>query len=385
MTILFFEPRCQSLFGAQKSMLILARGLAMRGVNVVVTTTDRGVLADAAQNLGLRVKIVPTTVRLNKFGGGLVKAGILTKMLALLDLLKLYIWSYLWLTQTRPDVVYFNNDRALLYMAIPAYLARLKSVFYVRGCWRSRIGAFLALRFVDRIILIAEGVRSYFTPRELNRHSKMFQTLPTGFDQVRILSDDERLECRKALGLSGKKVALVVGSISPRKGQMHIVECFAEVKQTVPEAMLIIVGDVAHGEEGYLEKVRGRVKELKIQDVRFVGYDPDPSRWMQASDLTLLYSEAEGLPRSVIEALINGCPVVAKDVGGVKEILTDDLLGKCVEDKQQLISAALDILRDGRSGNFSARRARSECMAERFSMDAYVGGFERIVAELVKC
>ena len=138
-----------------------------------------------------------------------------------------------------------------------------------------------------------------------------------------------------------------------------------------PEWELDLVGD------GPLEaKMRGLAEELGIAGrVRFAGYQPDPAARLAAAQVFVLASRSEGFPRSVLEALRAGLPVVASDVGGVREAVEAGRNGLLVPPgRREALAAALESLledaglrvRMGQAGRAAYEaRFRAERMIEK--------------------
>lgn len=117
-----------------------------------------------------------------------------------------------------------------------------------------------------------------------------------------------------------------VGRIEAQKGYTYLLEACARVAQSNRNLFTLeIVG------KGPLEEeLRGQAKTLGISDlVRLRGFVPWGSellKILQSSDLFVLPSITEGMPRAAIEAMACGLPVIASAVGGVPEILSSEYL-----------------------------------------------------------
>jgi glycosyltransferase involved in cell wall biosynthesis len=78
------------------------------------------------------------------------------------------------------------------------------------------------------------------------------------------------------------------------------------------------------GDGPLAEKTQARARELGFAGrVRLSGYTPDPAPLYAAAQVFVLSSRSEGFPRSILEAMRAGLPVIASDVGGVAEAVSD--------------------------------------------------------------
>ncbi|MGY6411711.1 MAG: glycosyltransferase family 4 protein [Alkalilacustris sp.] len=125
----------------------------------------------------------------------------------------------------------------------------------------------------------------------------------------------------------GKHV-LFVGRLAAVKGVPLLLEAFARVRATNPEARLTLVGD---GPDR--TKLEGRAAGLGLTDaVRFTGYlDQDKvAAALAEADMLVLPSFSEGLPVVLMEALASRIPVIATQVAGVAELVRDGETGLLV-------------------------------------------------------
>jgi glycosyltransferase involved in cell wall biosynthesis len=127
-----------------------------------------------------------------------------------------------------------------------------------------------------------------------------------------------------------------------------------------------------------LERTRRLAVSLGVAErVHFLGYQPDPERVLARAQVFVLSSRSEGLPRSVLEAMRAGLPVVASGVGGVPEAVSDGETGLLVPPGRPAeLAAALRRVLDDRS-----LRVRLGAEARLAYEDRF--GIERVVSETV--
>jgi len=150
---------------------------------------------------------------------------------------------------------------------------------------------------------------------------------------------------RQALGIGTAPVLLTVGNLQPHKGQRLVIDALAALRRRHADAVALVVGE---GPD--LPALQAQATALGLSDaVRFVGVVPNQelSRWYSAADVLVLASSREGWPNVLLEAMACGTPVVASDVGGVREIVHNVVAGRVVSqpDGQSLADALVDVLR----------------------------------------
>lgn len=126
---------------------------------------------------------------------------------------------------------------------------------------------------------------------------------------------------RNELGLSASdSLFLAVAEFTPNKRHQDMVRAFAQLNRR--EAHLVFAGV---GDQEVIKEVQKLVSQLGIEkQVHFLGYRRDIAALMRASVATLLTSEREGLPRSVMEALCLEIPVIGTDIRGIRDLVGKD-------------------------------------------------------------
>jgi glycosyltransferase involved in cell wall biosynthesis len=140
------------------------------------------------------------------------------------------------------------------------------------------------------------------------------------------------------------KMVLVMGTIEQRKAQTRIAQALARVADEHPEWELVFVGDT---NSEYSRALRKYIRTVGLTDrCRTVPVESDTYRWYRGADLLLSASDMESLPRSMLEAMCFGVPVLAASVFGVPELLTDGETGFLFEpnDLDALVAALRRVL-----------------------------------------
>ncbi len=163
----------------------------------------------------------------------------------------------------------------------------------------------------------------------LNVHHN-FTTIHNGLDRERFadrLARRPRNEARNELGVSQDEIAiLIIGTVCERKGQLDLVEAFAEMsEQSASKTKCFIVGD-RPGD--YSERLKSAVQSLpdsKRSRVVIVPETSDTALYYSAADLFVCTSRVESFPRVILEAMMAGLPIVTTPVYGIAEQVREDV------------------------------------------------------------
>ena len=179
----------------------------------------------------------------------------------------------------------------------------------------------MVLPGVDRVVFVSKHDHEYYA-RRYPRLREKFIAIPNSID-VSAFSAIDRNTARSKFGMSeADLVVAYVGRLSPEKRLDRLLNAFSKVTRERQNAHLLIAGEGA--ERNRLEDM---VVSLGLMNVTFLGMltRHDVRTLMSCADVLALVSEFEGAPNVVLEALACGTPVVATDVGGIREVLADGL------------------------------------------------------------
>lgn len=174
------------------------------------------------------------------------------------------------------------------------------------------------------------------------------------------------------------------GRIGHRKGSFDIVK-LAERLVTIPSSnqpiQFYLFGD--GGEEK--EKLKGIVKEKRLENVNIEDWLDDYEQLLQESAIHLLPSYHEGLPLSVLETMSYGIPNIASNVGGLSEVIQDGVNGFLIEPgdivgMQEIITI---LLSDSQLRKDISVKSR-QTITENFSLSVYFDKWLKIYEQLGK-
>ena len=181
--------------------------------------------------------------------------------------------------------------------------------------------------------------------RKLGVSSEKLSVIPNGVDRERFHPKD-KATCRKELSLPPNgRIFVTVAHLGHRKGHHEVIHALAQLPEDV---RLVIVGGPAQG--GTFETIRSVAAKKGVEN-RLILTGPQPYHkiplYFNAADASVLASYREGCPNAVLESLACGTPVVATDVGAVRDILTEPEVGRIVPPREvePLRDALADVLK----------------------------------------
>jgi N-acetyl-alpha-D-glucosaminyl L-malate synthase BshA len=178
---------------------------------------------------------------------------------------------------------------------------------------------------------------------------------------------------RRQMCPPGTEALLVhMSNFRPVKRVDIVVEIFRRVRQHV-RARLLLIGDGP-----VRPAIEQQVEALGLQDhVVFVGEEHDPVRWLSIADLFLLPSAQESFGLAALEAMACEVPVISSNVGGLPEIVRDDVTGyACApDDVDQMAQRSVDLLHDKPRRESMGRTARDMVRTE-YCVDRIVPLYE---------
>ncbi len=188
----------------------------------------------------------------------------------------------------------------------------------------------VALAQANAVVFEAEATRRLYAPYAAEER---LITIPYGIELERIdaaRDPHRRAELRRALEIEpDARVVLCLGNVEPRKGQAPLAQAFARVAPEHPQALLVFVGATdAPWCAPYVAALRRYAESDTLGGrVRIEPVTQDPYPWHAAADLLVCASDLESLPRSILEAMAFGTPVLSTGIFGAAELVENGRTG----------------------------------------------------------
>lgn len=293
--------------------------------------------------------------------------------------------------QMRPDVVHTHTAKAGFVGRVAAWLARVPVRVHTfhghifHGYFGPRKTAFfqtlerLTARLTDRLIAVSPLLKEELATTYRIAPSEKIVVAPEGPDLSRYLQTPRHLGTfRSQFGLPPAAPLIgIVGRLVPIKNHALFLQAAQRVRQSLPEAHFVIIGD---GELREALSVQAQALGLGGA-VTFTGFLRDLCPVYSDLDLVVISSNNEGTPVSIIEALAAGVPVVSTAVGGVPDLLDGGRFGTLVPpgDADALASAMLAALNSPPTGHDDHRQR----VVEQFGIDRLVADLSTLYRDLL--
>lgn len=150
-----------------------------------------------------------------------------------------------------------------------------------------------------------------------------------------------------------------VGRLVEEKGIFELVKAFKSLVKDYPNAKLILIGGLLESERDHVSYQK-LVEDLKHPNIRYLGFRKDIPLVMKASNVFVLPSYREGLPRSIIEAMAMEKPIIATNIRGCREEVFPGENGYLVEKENtsELEKAMVSIIEDPLRAELYGKRSR---------------------------
>ncbi len=144
----------------------------------------------------------------------------------------------------------------------------------------------------------------------------------------KILPEEENQRKRQELGLETDDfVIIMIAELNENKNQIQLIKAMEVLKDKYPNIKALLVG-----EGPKLEELQQEVNNRGLnQKIHFLGFRTDINELINVSNIGVLLSYREGLPRNLMELMACEKQVLVTDIRGCRDIVSDNIIGKIVK------------------------------------------------------
>jgi glycosyltransferase involved in cell wall biosynthesis len=287
----------------------------------------------------------------------------------------------------RPDLLHSHCFHANLFARLLrlggarcGVISTIHNVY--EGPWPRMLAYRLTGRWADQTMAVSRVAADRFIAEGAVAAERMGVAV-NGIDTEQFAPDEmRRVATRMAMAAGESFVWLSAGRLTPAKDYPNLLRAFARVRDRRAEATLWIAGE---GSSAYAALLKAQARTLGVEEsVRWLGLRRDMAALLDGADGFVLGSAWEGMPLVLGEAMAMEKPVVATDVGGVRELTGELGVLAPAGDSAMLAAAMLGVMDkplDERRRLGAESRARIEAG---FGLDARVDEWEQLYHTVVE-
>ena len=306
--ILFIITRSDDIGGAQIHVRDLAVWLIKKNYKVTIVVGGSGYYIDHLRELGLKVitcKIMQKEINL---------------FADLISLFKLYFL----IKEIAPDLISIHSPKAgflirflRLFKLIPKCIFTAHGwVFSIPNKFKKKLYLFLETLLSsvpEKIITVCQSDLEIAKKYKVSKADNMI-CIHNGMPDIDNYKE-KQINSNQPIRL------IMTARFEPQKDHKLLIRSLSKIRKQNWHLTLLGKGELK-------KDIQNMCKDLQILNkVEFVGWTKNVPDFINQSDIFILTSKWEGFPRSILEAIRAGIPVIASDVGGISESVKNGING----------------------------------------------------------
>lgn len=370
------------MYGADKVLLELIKGLDSKEFEAHVILPNDGVLVEALRQVGAKVSVLDYPILRRKYFN---PKGIAD-----------YIRSYnfyakqiaLYAREHSIDMVH-NNTAAVLEGIYLKRKLKLPLIWHVHEIIvkPKAISDFINMlmgRYADKIVTVSQAVANHIKQSPFIKDSQV-EVIYNGVDNA-VYYPMDASSIREKFDIAQDALVIgMIGRVNAIKGQNDFIEAVEPLLEKNEQAVAFLAGGVFPGEEWRLDELDKRIASSSVvSQIHRIDYYDKTSELYNMFDIFVLPSiKPDSLPTVVLEAMACSKPVVGYNNGGIAEMVVDDKSGCLVKpNRPQELSNAISLLLDSSEKREKFGRVGYQRQKELFSLESYIKNFSEFYDNL---
>jgi len=320
---------------------------------------------------GTGIEFIPLNkLRYNRFSSGIV-----------LELHRLMKKKQIHVVRTHRYRSNLYGRLAAFFAGVPVIIASVHDNYRTDKRPKRRIMNRILSKITDKIVAVSEAVKEDIMRYDRIDPSKI-EVIPNGIDVERFNPEKKTTDIRKEFSLEEDDIVIgFIGRIVTAKGLEYLLDALPYLKGEFKSIKLLIVG-----EGSLVEELKERAKKNNIfNNILFTGKRRDIPEILASIDIFVMPSIAEGLPNALLEAMAMGKPIVTTEVGGIPEVIKNEINGLLVPPRnaESLVTAIKTFL-DNRHLAIKIGQRAKNYVEENLSIQTTTQKWESLYTVLLK-
>lgn len=281
----------------------------------------------------------------------------------------------------RPHVIHSHRYKEnMMAFAIKVFLRKVRLISTVHGRFEHQdglrqmilrlINAVILGRYFSSVVAVSQDLKDFLT-HDLHIPESRVRCVINGIKTVNHAKTDL---------MSGETIVIgSAGRLFPVKDYSLMIDAARDICRIKGNIRFVLAGD---GPE--MEDLRSKIRECGIEErFQLLGHVMDMEGFYRSIDIYLNTSKHEGMPVTILEAMTYGIPVIAPDVGGLKELISSGEEGFLVGERSgsAFANALIRLSEDKQSARTMGMNARRKIKRE-FSSKKMVQNYAALYASL---
>ena len=366
------------MYGADKVLLELIKGLNPQEFEAHVILPNDGVLVEALRQVGAQVSVLDYPILRRKY----------FNPKGILEYLKSYrrysqkIAQYV--RENGIDLVH-NNTTAVLEGIYLKRKVKLPLIWHVHEIIVkpkaiSDFINFLMGRYADKIVTVSNAVANHVKQSRYVKDDQV-QVIYNGVDNA-VYHEMDASAVREQFGIAQEALVIgMVGRVNAWKGQDDFLEAVTPILQANPKAVAFLAGSAFEGEEWRVDELEKAISDSPVAgQIKRIDYYSKTTELYNMFDIFVLPStNPDPLPTVVLESMACGKPVVGYRHGGVCEMVAEGTNGLLAAPNQPAeLSKAIEELANNTEKRAQFGKASVQRQKEFFSLESYIRNFSEL-------
>jgi glycosyltransferase involved in cell wall biosynthesis len=387
--ILIYEPYSIKVYGNTRYLIGIFKFVDRARFEPILAAPFQDYFLDIIRRHNGRTIVVPAPERLKRYSGSILEDDMAGRLLTSACLLRHSFTLASIIIQENIDVVQCNSIRAISTIGLAAKVTGRPCFWYVKGELDNPLLDKIGFALADRVLFQCETNKNRRYPELVRKYEKKIHILTNGIDleEVATAQQNTGQQLRNELCIDKQNINVAfLGQLYAPKGIDYLLKAMAKVRKVFSKVALYLVGDYGTGQyQNYKAELNSIIESKNLEKIYFLGWRSDALEILSLMDIYAFPSLSEGVPRSIMEAMALGKPVVATSVGGIPDLVRNGETGFLVEARNSdgLANAILTLAKNKELRTKFGEKARSIAFKECSIKDNIVG-LENLYLELAK-